>query len=144
MGQWFLDSGLLQDFGILDMNGIRAADRAVKIPPPSTLGGPLALVPLPTDEFEDEAPERPHVRPECKGAFVTLRQLVADQTHKHGYRHPLSPGIVTVTNTCEWCRNIYRDRRATYLHHQRSWKRRYCTGKSSHLHTVVIPVMLSL
>ena len=79
----------------------------------------------------------PHVCPECNGAFATLRQLVTHQTHKHGYRHP--PGIVTVTNTCEWCRNIYRDRRATYLHHQKSWKRGYCTGRSSHLHTVVIP-----
>ena len=95
--QWFLDNGLLQDFGILGMNGIRAADRAVKIPPPSVLGGPSVLVPRPTDECEDEAPERPHVCPECNGAFATLRQLVAHQTHKHGYRHP--PGIVTVTNT---------------------------------------------
>ena len=31
--QWFLDSGLRQDFGILDLNGIRAAYRAVKTPP---------------------------------------------------------------------------------------------------------------
>ena len=53
-------------------------------------------------------------------------------------RHP--PGIVTVTNTCVWCRNIYRDRRATYLHHQQSWKRGYCTGRGCHLHTEVIPV----
>ena len=44
-----------------------------------------------------------------------------------------------MTNTCVWCRNIYRDRRATYLHHQHSGKRGYCTGRSS-LHTVVIPV----
>ena len=36
--QWFLDSGLRQDFGILDMNGIRAAYRAVKIPPPLLFG----------------------------------------------------------------------------------------------------------
>ena len=43
--QWFLDKGLLQDFGILDMNGIRAADRAVKRPPPSTLGGLPVLAP---------------------------------------------------------------------------------------------------
>ena len=103
---------------------------AVKIPTPSCLGGPLAL-----------APDRPHVCPECNDSFETLRQLVAHQTHKHGYRHP--PGIVTVTNTCVWCRNIYRDRRATYLHHQQSWKRGYCTGRGSHLHTVVIPVNTS-
>ena len=129
--QWFLDNGLFQDFGILDMSGIRAVDRAVKIPPPSTVGGPSVLVPRPTDECEDEVPERPHVCPECNGAFATLRHLVAHQTHKHGYR---------VTNTCVWCRNIYRDRRATYLHHQQSWKRGYCTGRGSHLHTVVILV----
>ena len=141
VGQWFLDSGLRQDFGILDMNGIRAAYRAVKIPPPCCLGGPLALIPPETDEQEDLAPERPHVCPECNDSFETLRQLVAHQTHKHGYRHP--PGIVTVTNTCVWCRNIYRDRRATYLHHQQSWKRGYCTGRGSHLHTVVIPVNTS-
>ena len=61
MRQWFLDNGLLQDFGILDMNGIRAVDRAVKIPPPSILGGPSVLVPRPTGGCEDEAPERPHV-----------------------------------------------------------------------------------
>ena len=120
------------------MNGIRAVDRAVKIPPPSILGGPSVLVPRPTGGCEDEAPERPHVCPECNGAFATLRQLVTHQTHKHGYRHP--PGIVTVTNTCEWCRNIYRDRRTTYLHHQKSWTRGYCTGRSSHLHTVVTPM----
>ena len=95
MTQWFLGNGLLQDLGIL---GHERADRAVKLPPLSTLGGPSALVPHPTEEFEDEAPERPHVCPECKGAFVTLRQLVAHQTHKHGYGHP--PGIVTVSNTC--------------------------------------------
>ena len=94
-----------------------------------------------TDEHEDLAPERPHVCPECTDSFETLRQFVAHQTHKHGYRHP--PGIVTVTNTCAWCRNIYRDRRATYLHHQQSWKRGYCTGRGSHLHTVVIPVNTS-
>ena len=99
---------------------------------------PPILIPPATDEFEEEAPERPYVCPECNGAFETLRQLVPHQTHKHGYRHP--PGIVTVTNTCVWCRNIYRDRRATYLHHQQSWKRGYCTGRCSHLHTVVIPV----
>ena len=138
MEQWFLDTGLMQDFGILDMNGIRAAYRAVKTPPPFCLGGPPVLIPPATDECEDVAPERPYVCPECNDAFETLRQLVAHQTHKHGYRHP--PGIVTVTNTCVWCRNIYRDRRATYLHHQQSWKRGYCTGRCSHLHTVVIPV----
>ena len=33
VGPWFLDNGLMQDFGILDMNGIRAANRAVKAPP---------------------------------------------------------------------------------------------------------------
>ena len=120
------------------MNGIRAAYRAVKTPPPFCLGGPPVLFPPATDECEDEAPERPCVCPECNGAFETLRQLVAHQTHKHGYRHP--PGIVTVTNTCVWCRNIHRDRRATYLHHQQSWTRGYCTGKGSHLHIVVAPV----
>ena len=109
-----------------------------KPPPPSCLGGPPVLFPPATDECEDVAPERPSVCPECNDAFETLRQFVARQTHKHGYRHP--PGIVTVTNTCVWCRNIYRDRRATYLHHQQSWKRAYCTGRGSHLLTVVIPV----
>ena len=48
-----------------------------------------------------------------------------------------------MTNTCVWCQNIYRGRRATYPHHQQSWKRGYCTGKGSHLHTVVIPVKTS-
>ena len=117
------------------------AYRAVKIPPPCCLGGPPALIPPETDDHEDLAPERPHVCPECNDLFETLRQLVAHQTHKHGYRHP--PGIVTVTTTCVWCRNIYRDRRATYRHHQQSWKWGYCTGRSSHLHTVVIPVNTS-
>ena len=126
----------MQDFGTLDMNGIRAAYRAVKTPPPFCLGGPPVLIPPATDECEDEAPERPYVCPECNGAFETLRQPLA--YHKHGYRHP--PGIVTVTNTCVWCRNIYRDQRATYLHHQQSWKGGYCTGRGSHLHIVVIPV----
>ena len=84
---------------------------------------------------------QPHVCPECNDSFETLRQLVAHQTHKHGHRYPR--GIVTVTNTCVWCRNIYRDRRATCLHHQQSWKRAYCTGRGSHLHTVVIPVNTS-
>ena len=138
MEQWFLDNGLMQDFGILDMNGIRAAYRAVQTPPPSCLGGPPVLFPPATDECGGVAPERPYVCPECNDAFETLRQFVARQTHKHGYIHP--PSIVTVTNTCVWCRNIYRDRRATYLHHQQSRKRRYCTGRGSHLHTVVIPV----
>ena len=86
--QWFLDSGLMQDFGILEMNGIRAACRAVKILPPFILGGPSVLVPASTDECEDEAPERPHVCPECGGDFETLRQPVAHQTHKHGYMTP--------------------------------------------------------
>ena len=121
MEQWFLDSGLRQDFGILDLNGIRAECRAVKTPPPSCLEGPPVLIPHATYEHEDLAPERPHVCPECNDSFGTLRQSVAHQTRKHGYRHP--PGIVTVTNTCVWCRNTYRDRRATYLHHQQSWKR---------------------
>ena len=134
VGQWFLDSGLRQDFGIL-------AYRAVETPPPFCLGGPPVLIPLATDEREDLAPERPHVCPECNDSFETLRLLVAHQTHKHGYRHP--PGIVPVTNTCVWCRNIYRDRRATYLHHQQSWKRGYCTGRGSYLHTLVIPVNTS-
>ena len=31
--QWFLDNGVMQDFGILDMNGIRAAYRTVQRPP---------------------------------------------------------------------------------------------------------------
>ena len=124
VAQWFLDNGLMQDFGILDMNGIRAAYRAAKTPPPFCLGGPPVLIPPATDEREDVAPERPYVCPQCNDAFETLRQLVAHQTHKHGYRHP--PGIVTVTNTCVWCRIIYRGRRATYLHHQQSWKRGYC------------------
>ena len=140
VGQWFLDSGLREDFGILDMNGIRAAYRAIKKPPPC-LGGRPVLIPPESDEQEDLAPERPHVCPERNDSFETLRQLVAHQTHKHGHRHP--PGIVTVTNTSVWCRNIYRDRRATYLHHQQSWKRGYCTGRGSHLHTVVIPVNTS-
>ena len=48
--QWFLDSGPRQDFGILDMNGIRAAY-------PCCLGGPPALIPPGTDEHEDLAPE---------------------------------------------------------------------------------------
>ena len=55
------------------------------------------MIPPATDECEDEAPERPYVCPECNGAFETLPQLVAHQTHKNGYRHP--PGIVTVTST---------------------------------------------
>ena len=82
--QWFLDSGLRQDFGILDKNGIRAAYRAVNIPPPCRLGGPPALIPPETDEQEVLAPERPHVCPECNDSFETLRQVVAHQTHKHG------------------------------------------------------------
>ena len=69
VGLWFLDSGLLRDFGIQDMNGIRAADRAVKIPPPSVLEGPSVLVPSPTDECEDEAPERPHVMSRVQWSF---------------------------------------------------------------------------
>ena len=87
MGQWFLDSGLRQDFGILEMNGIRAAYRAVKIQPPCCLGGTPALIPSETDEQEDLASERAHVCPECNDSFETLRQLVAHQTHKNGYRH---------------------------------------------------------
>ena len=133
VGQWFLDNGLMQDFGILDMNGIWAAYRAVKTSPPFCLGGPPVLIPPATDECEDEAPQRPYVCPECNGAFETLRQLVAHQNRKHGCRHP--PGIVTVTNTCVWCRNIYRDRRA--------WKRGYCTGRGTHLHTVVVQVNIT-
>ena len=39
-----------------------------------------------------------------QSAMERLRQLVTHQTHKHGYRH--TPGIVTMTNTCERCRNI--------------------------------------
>ena len=39
VGQWFLDNGLVQDFGILDMDGIRVAYRAVKTRPPFCLGG---------------------------------------------------------------------------------------------------------
>ena len=66
----------------------RAAYRAVKTPPPFCLGGPPVLIPPATDECEDEAPERPYICPECNGAFETLRQLAAHQTHKHGYRHP--------------------------------------------------------
>ena len=59
VGQWFLDSGLRQDFGILDMNGIRAAYRAAKTPPPFCLGGPPVLIPPARDEREDEAPKLP-------------------------------------------------------------------------------------
>ena len=44
--QWFLDKGLMQDCCILDMNGIRAAYRAVKTPP---LGRPPVLIPPATD-----------------------------------------------------------------------------------------------
>ena len=32
---------------------------------------------------------------------------------------------------------------ATYLHHQQSWKRGYCTGRCCHLHTVDIPVNIT-
>ena len=90
-----------------------------------------------TVECEDEAPERPHVSPECNGAFETLRQLVAHQTHKHGqtptwYRrsdqHVCMVSERLQGSTCD------------LLHHQQSWKRRYCTGRGCHLHTVVIPV----
>ena len=38
--------------------------------------------------------------------LIKLTSTVTDTT----------PGIVTVTNTCVWCRNIYRDRRTTYRH----------------------------
>ena len=49
-----------------------------------------------------------------QSAMERLRQLVAHQTHKHGYRHP--PGIVTMTNTCERCRNITRiDERRIFI-----------------------------
>ena len=78
----------MQDFGMLDINGFWAAYRAVKIPPPFILGGTSFLVPPSTDECEDEAQERPHVCPECNGAFETSRHLVAPQTHKYGHRHP--------------------------------------------------------
>ena len=141
MGQWFLDRELRQDFCLLDMNGIRAAYRAVRIPPPVCPGGSMAVISHETEKQEEVAPERPFVCTACNYSFETLRQLVTHQTHKHGYRNP--PGIVTVTNTCVWCQNIYKDRRATYLHHQQSWKRGYCTGNGSHLHTVVIPVKTS-
>ena len=127
----------LAGFRFLDMNGIRAADRAVSIPPPCALGGTSTPVPPPIVGLEEQAPERLNVCTECEIAFETIRQLVAHQTRKHGYRHP--PGIVTVTNTCKWCQNIFRDRRATYLYHQQSWKRSFCTGRGSHLHTVVAP-----
>ena len=70
----------------------------------------------------------------CASSLLTKLTSTAD-------RHP--PGIVTVTNTCVWCRNVYRDRRATYLHHQQSWKWGYCTGRGSHLHTAVIPINTS-
>ena len=141
VGQWFLDSELRQDFCLLDMNGIRAAYRAVQIPPPGCLGGSLAVISHETEKQEEVASERPFVCTTCHDSFETLRQLVTHQTRKHGYRN--QPGIVTVTNTCVWFQNIYKDRRATYLHHQQSWKRGYCTGKGSHLHTVVIPVKTS-
>ena len=70
VGHWFLDNGVLQDFGILDMNGIREAYRAVQTPPPSILGGPPVLFPPATDECEDVVPERPYVCPECNDAPV--------------------------------------------------------------------------
>ena len=80
--QWFLDSGLRQDLGILDMNGIRATYRAVQTPPPFCLGGPPVFLPLATGAkmWHQSA------CPECDAAFETLRQLVV-------HRHP--PGIVT-------------------------------------------------
>ena len=141
VGQWFLDCKLKQDFFLLDMNGIRAAYRAVRIPPPGCLGGSLAVISHETEKQEEVVTEQPFVCTTCNDSFETLRQLVTHQTHKHGYRNP--PGIVTVTNTSVWSQNIYKDRRATYLHQQQSWKREYCTGKGSHLHTLVIPVKTS-
>ena len=94
-----------------------------------------------TEKQEEVVTERPFVCTTCNDSFETLRQLVTHQTRKRGYRN--LQGIVTVTNTCVWCQNIYKDRRATYLHHQQSWNRGYCTGKGSHLHTLVIPVKTS-
>ena len=89
--QLFLDNGLMQDFGILDMNGIRAAHRAVRTPPLFCLGSPPILIPPATDEC-DVASERPYVCPECNDAFETLRQLVAQQIqtptwHRHSDQH---------------------------------------------------------
>ena len=49
----------MQDFGILDMNGIRLAYRAVQTPPLSCLEGPPVLFPPATDECEDVAPDQP-------------------------------------------------------------------------------------
>ena len=61
VGQWFLDSELRQDFCLLDMNGIRAAYRAVRIPPPGCLGGSLAAISNETEKQEEVAAERPFV-----------------------------------------------------------------------------------
>ena len=59
VGHCFLDCELAEDFGLLDMDGLRAADRALRIPPPTVVGGPLLLMTPPFQEAQDEeTPER--------------------------------------------------------------------------------------
>ena len=131
VGQWFLDNGLMQDFGILDMNGIRAAYRAVKTPPPFCFRCPPVLILPATDECEDFVQSAMMCLRLCASSLLIKLTSTDTDTHLALSQWPTRVyGVGTFTGIDE--RHIF----IVNNHGNGDTVRE----RGRHLHTVVIPV----
>ena len=120
------------------------------LPPETTIESDLSVSHTLICRTVQNPRERPHVCPECNDSFEkSAAARCPPNSQAQCYRHLGAPGSEVTVTCCptkhsnvitgavrasrEWnvtsnelsVFNIYRDRRATYLHHQQSWKRGY-------------------